>query len=122
MNLWLIAASALSALTGFIHLVLGGTEIARPLLAAKGLGHVPKYTMYYCWHLVTIQIAALAAAYAAAAWGGGRELAIAATLLAALFACWSLLMIALFRLRFMHFPQWLLFLFIAAAGIAGLLT
>lgn len=122
MNWLLAAAAAVSVLTCLIHLVLGGREIARPLLAADGLRRVPKYTAYYCWHLVTITLAGLALAFAVAARpDGSRDLALFATGGAALFAAWSLGMIARFRLRPWHFPQWALFLPITALGLAGLL-
>jgi hypothetical protein len=121
MNLWLALAAALAAATTLIHIVLGGREIARPLLAAERLRAVPKFTMYYCWHLVTIVLAAQALAFGLVAAGlGSRDLAAFATVGAALFCLWSLGMIGLFRLRIAHFPQWALFAAIAASGALGL--
>lgn len=121
MNAWLALAAALAAITTLIHVILGGREIATPLLATERLHAVPKFTMYYCWHLVTIMLAALALALGLAATGlGSRDLAVFATVGAALFCLWGLGMVALFRLRIAHFPQWALFAAIAASGAAGL--
>lgn len=121
MNPWLAAAAALAAITTLIHAWLGGREIAAPLLAAERLRNVPKYTMYYCWHLVTIILAGQALAFTLAAFGhGSRDLAVFATAGAGLFALWSLGMVGSFRLRPAHFPQWALFAPMAACGALGL--
>lgn len=121
MNTWLALAAALAAATTLIHFILGGRHVAAPLLAAERLHAVPKFTMYYCWHLVTIVLAALALAFALVATGqGSRDLAIFATGGAALFCLWGLGMTGLFRLRIAHFPQWALFAAITASGALGL--
>ena len=121
MNLWLALAAALAAATTLIHAVLGGRHVAAPLLAAERLHAVSKFTMYYCWHLMTIVLAALALAFGLAATGHGScDLALFATAGAALFCLWSLGMIGLFRLRIAHFPQWALFAVITLSGAIGL--
>lgn len=121
MNLWLVAAAAIAAATTLIHAFLGGQHVARPLLAAEKLRSEPKFTMYYCWHMATIVLAALALAFALAAAGqASRDLAVFATVGAGLFALWNLAMIALFRLRPAHFPQWALFAPMATCGALGL--
>lgn len=121
MSLWLTAATIIALATTLIHAWLGGREIAGPLLAAERLRNVPKYTMYYCWHLVTIILAGQALAFGLAACGqASRDLAIFATAGAGLFALWSLGMIGSFRLSPTHFPQWALFIPMAACGALGL--
>jgi hypothetical protein len=121
MNAWLALAALLAAATTLIHAILGGREIATPLLAAERLHAVPKFTLYYCWHLVTIVLAALALAFGLVAIGlGSRDLALFATVGAALFCLWSLGMVGLFRLRIAQFPQWALFAAIAISGTIGL--
>lgn len=123
MNAWLALAAALAAVTTLIHAILGGRYVAAPLLATERLHAVPKFTMYYCWHLVTIVLAALALAFGLVATGqGSRDLALFATTGAALFCLWSLGMIGLFRLRIAHFPQWALFAAITLSGAIGLWT
>lgn len=121
MNAWLALAAGLAATTTLIHATLGGREVARPLLATERLHSVPKFTMYYCWHLVTIVLAALALAFGLVATGlGSRDLALFATAGTTLFCLWGLAMIGLFRLRIAHFPQWALFAAIAISGAIGL--
>ncbi len=121
MNPFLLAAALLAATICLIHLILGGREIARRLLAAEGLHPVVKYTMYYCWHLVTITLLGMALAFLRAALpGGARALALFATLGAGLFALLCLGIIARMRLKAWQHPQWALFFPLAALGAAGL--
>ncbi len=120
MNYWFLAAGTASLITMLIHIFLGGREIVRPLLAAEGLAKVPKFTMYYCWHLVTIAILALAAGFVyAGAFGGGTDIVVAAISGAVLFCGWSLIMIVGFGLRVLHFPQWIMFATVVVFGICG---
>ncbi|MBH5397551.1 hypothetical protein HZZ13_07055 [Bradyrhizobium sp. CNPSo 4010] len=120
MNAWFAAAAILSAGICGLHVVMGGREAARPLLAASGLDHVAKFTNYYCWHLVTIVIGALGAAFAYSSWQASAvDIAQFATAIALLFALWSVAMIVRFRLSPIQFPQWALFILIALLGLAG---
>lgn len=120
MNYWFLAAAVLSALTCVVHVILGGRESVRPLFAATHFDHVAKFTNYYCWHLVTIAIAALAVMFAMAARSGASDdLAVAASAVALMFALWSCGMIMRHRLHPLQFPQWALFLPIACLGFVG---
>jgi hypothetical protein len=65
--LWSTTATA--ALTWIVHTFVGGVFVARPLLADTGLPKAAKWLAYYCWHLVTLMIAGIAAAFAGAALG-----------------------------------------------------
>ena len=121
MNFWFLAAAAVSFFTCALHIVLGGREAARPLLATTDLDHVAKYTNYYCWHLVTIVIASLGTAFAFASRpGAGIDLALFACALSLAFALWSVSMVILHRLHPLKFGQWALFLPIAILGVAGI--
>lgn len=123
MNNWFLSAAALSAAVCAVHVIMGGREAARPLLASTELDQVAKYTNYYCWHIVTIVIAALGAAFLVAAIDhDADELALFAVITSFLFAVWSLAMIARFRLPLLPFGQWILFLVVAAVGAAGLVA
>jgi hypothetical protein len=63
-------AAAISALITFaVHTFVGGAFVARPLLASRGLPRATKWLAYYCWHIVTLLLLALAAAFAATATG-----------------------------------------------------
>ena len=121
---WSFAAAAvLSFLTLCVHLFLGGRDVARPVLAARELDPVAKYTSYYCWHLVSMVLAAMTAAYAWAAFvPHAREAAVLVTALAAGFAVWSAALAVWKRQRFTVLPQWILFAPIAILGVVGLVA
>jgi len=121
MNNWYLAASLISGATCIIHVFIAGRENAAPLLAADGLGKVPKFTNYYCWHMVSIVLAAQALAFAIASqMPAERSLAIFATGGSIAFTLWSLGMIAIFKLRPLDFPQWAFFAPTSLLGLAGL--
>jgi hypothetical protein len=122
MNFWFVGAAILSGLVCLLH-IFGGGPGTVPALIKKdaGSGGVGRMTAYYAWHLVTITIAAQALAFwIAAGSDAAHDLALFAAGGALLFALWSIAMIAIHRLKPMLFPQWLLFLPIAAAGFIGL--
>ena len=110
----------MSALTCLLHVFVGGPDTVGPLLKSD-LGTVSKYTNYYCWHLVTITLAALAAGYFIPIyWPGAWELAVAATLVAAGFTLWSIVLNLMVRKHPLALPQWMLFTPITIFGILGL--
>lgn len=120
MNFWFLAAASLSAVICAIHVILGGREAARPLLAARDIDRVAKFTNYYCWHLVTIAIAAISVAFALASRPqADSEIAHIASGTALAFVAWSFIMMARYRLNPLQFPQWALFLPVACLGLAG---
>jgi len=94
---WLYAASVLSAITALLHIVGGGKTTAQPLLESS-LNDRAKYTNYYCWHIVTIVIIAMAVCFfLAARHVEYRELGILSTALSFAFAIWSCLLIFTYR-------------------------
>jgi hypothetical protein len=113
--LWIAASGAL--VTWAVHTFLGQIYIVPPLLAAS-MHPVPKYTHFYCWHLVTIALALLVAAYVWAALDPGAwELALLGTVFAAVAALWSAgLVLAVRRHKPWQMPPWALF---GATAIAG---
>jgi hypothetical protein len=120
MDPWWVAAAALALLTAAVHTFLGGREIATPLLEARDLQTVPKLTSYYCWHLVTITLFAMAAGYGwAASSGEAREVAWGCTALAGLFAALAPLIALRSGVSVRVLPQWLLFLPMALLGLMG---
>lgn len=117
--LW--AAAGFSLVCWSVHTFVGGRLIARPLVRSD-LAAVPRLTSYYCWHIVTIVLAALPAAYAYAALvPSGRDVAVLATALAGSFLVWSLTLVVWKRRRPFELPQWALFLPVTAAGVLGVL-
>lgn len=121
MNLHLLLAGFAALAVCLTHLVLGGREIVRPFLAVEKMPSIARYTLYYCWHLVTITLAGMALAFLMAAQpGGARALAIFATVGAASFATLNFGMNLRLGLSFTRHPQGFLFLPVAALGAAGL--
>jgi len=120
MNTFYLVAAVASVGVALTHFILGGREIARPLLRARDIHDVAKYTNYFCWHMVTIVLVGLAAAYAwAAVYPDGYELAVAATVLCVLFALWNLALIFWKGQSLFRMPQWILFVLVAIPGIWG---
>lgn len=118
MNLWLVAAAVAAFATFLIHTVIGGREIARPLLAARDIGRIPQLTVYFCWHMVTIVLFAMSLALAWAAWRANTPLVVLMTALAFAFTALSLGLVVACRVRPWYLPQWSLFAVIA--GLAGM--
>lgn len=117
---WIWCACLASMVTCLLHIFVGGASTAKPLLASE-LGTVSKYTNYYCWHLVTITLAGMGVAYLVSALSPDAwELAIAATVLAALFACWSIALNLIKKTHPLALPQWILFIPITIFGILGI--
>lgn len=122
MSAFLLPA-AVAALIAAIHFFVGGREVARPLLRQDTLSPVVTLTHYYCWHLVTITLVALAGAFAYASLApDGRVLAVFATAAAFLFAVWGLALVLWQAQRHRDMPQWMLFAVLAASGAAALLA
>lgn len=117
--IWIWCACGASGFTCLLHIFVGGPSTAKPLLESD-LDSVAKYTNYYCWHLVTITLAAMTAAYLISALTPSAwELAVAATLLAAGFAIWSIALNLIKKTHPLALPQWILFIPITVFGILG---
>lgn len=82
---------------------------------------MPKLLNYYCWHLVTITIAAMTFTFTYAALTPGEAmLAIMLTVISGVFALWSILLIAWKRQKAIEMPQWILFAAITGLALPGL--
>lgn len=122
MNIWFLMAGLAAFCVCGLHIVVGGRTSARPLLDATSLGAVPKYTNYYCWHMVSIVLAAMGGMFLwAASHTNAIELAYVSCALAAAFMFWSFGIVAINKGRFAHFPQWALFAVVTVLGCIGLL-
>ena len=118
--LW--SAAALAVLTFAVHTFVGGVFVARPLLADTGLPKASKWLNYYCWHIATVTILAIAGAFAWSAARGSAELAAFATLLTASVAGLSGAVALKAGINPLRFPSTSLFTATAACGALGLLT
>lgn len=122
-NIWLFAAGGVAALSVLIHVFAGGPEIAHPLLRSKELPDVSKYVNYYCWHLVTMTIAAMAVGLIWASIDVTQTgLAYLWTVMAVLFTIWSLVLIRWKHQKIWHMPQWTLFGLISVLAVVGLIA
>lgn len=121
MNTLLLGAAAFSLAICVIHITLGGRETIRPLLADTTLPRISKWTLYMCWHFVTITLAGMAIAYLVSALPeGNRAPAIFATGAAVLYAATNIGMNIALGLRHLRHPQWMMFAPLAMIGAAGL--
>ena len=123
MNGFLTAAAAAAAAITALHIFIGGRGIARPLLDSRGMHDVIRLTTYYCWHMVSIILAALAVAFAwgafdAAAW----PVAAFATGLCVCFAILGIVAVVATGQKHRHMPQWMLFTGLTAISLPGLLV
>lgn len=122
MNIYLMIAALLSVGIVMLHTFMGGRVIARPLLAADMPG-VPKYTSYFCWHITTLALAALALMFAYAAYQpGARDVAVVAVTLTAAIAVLGIVMPLRLRLKYKNHPQGWLFVPVAIIGFWGCLS
>ena len=122
MNWLLLSASILAAVTALIHVLLGGREVAAPLLRTE-LAETVKLTMYACWHLVSAALAVSAVGLLSAASNGGQsgDLAVFVGTLWTLFGLVFLyLSLVLARPRgLFQYPQWTLLLPVGLLALLG---
>lgn len=123
MNIAFACAASLGALWTGVHVFAGGRTVADPLLAAEDLKPVPKFTQYYCWHLVTLTLALMAVGFGIAAIADpGRMLGAFLTAMAAAFAVWGIVLAPIKGQSYGQMPQGWLFVPVAVAGLIGLMT
>lgn len=117
---WLWAAAALSAITFCVHTFVSGVRVARPFLADEGLPKASKWLNYYCWHIVTVLLAAMAVAYAATASGRVRtDVAWLLGVLAALFSGLSAWVARRGDIHPLRFPSTTLFALVALVTLGA---
>jgi hypothetical protein len=122
MNFAFLAAAAISLVTFGVHLFVGGIYVVRPLLAAQDITAASRWLNYYCWHIVSIYLLAMSAAFLAAAVGKvGVELPGFLTGLAVVFSGLCALIALRGHIRPWRFPASYLFLLVAASGAIGLI-
>lgn len=118
--LW--TAAGLALLTFAVHTFVGGVYVARPLLADQTLPKASKWLNYYCWHIATVTILAIAGAFAyAALQQNDKSLAVFATCLCAALAPLSVAVALRGGINPLRFPSTSLFAATALTGAAALL-
>ena len=113
MNWFLLAATILSFVTFMVHLIIGGREIAAPLLKS-GLDPISKLTAYYCWHMATLMLLSMTGAFSYALFSPGN-VALVVTMMIFSIGCTLLSfgLIIAYRVSPMQLPQWLFFILIS---------
>lgn len=113
------SASALSFIWFLVHCLVGGKEVARPLLADQHLTDTVQQTLYLCWHLVSVSIAAMAVFFGLAVWLQAPSYAVSGSLLAVGFVAVGVTIVPLRAWRYRTIPQGWLFVPVVAMGAAG---
>ena len=104
-----------------VHTFVGGIVVARPLLADTNLPRASKWLNYYCWHITTVTILALAGAFAFSAIRGDRpEAAAFGAVFAALLSVLSATVALKGNIHPLRFPSTSLFAGIAVLGGAAM--
>jgi hypothetical protein len=119
MNVGFAFAAAVSFIGLGIHLFYGGARVIRPFLASDARPMV-KALLYYCWHGVTLTVAAMAAVFT---WAAQSYLAHAAALafgcLAAALSLAGLWVAGKTKVSLLKFVPMYLFAAIAAGAFWG---
>ena len=122
-NLGFATASALAVVTFLVHTFVGGIYVVRPLLAVDGLTRASRWLNYYCWHITTITIVAMATMFGyAARVPDGRGFGVLFTVLALSFSLLCIAVAIKGRVPPHRFPPTSLFGLIALAGGWGCLA
>jgi len=120
MNIYFLIATGLSHFAFLLHLLMGGGEVARPLLQATELSKTCQFTNYYCWHLVTISLAFIAVVFSLHLYLPlSTDLILAVSALMLLYGLWSLVMIVAHKLNPLQFGQWTVLVPIGVLGFCG---
>ena len=123
MNAWLLVASLLALGCWGIHTFVGERTVARPLVAAGDLDAVPKWTQFYCWHLVTITLAVMAFGLGYAAFvPSALDVALLIAALATAFGLFGLVLPRRVGRTYEEMPQGFLLLPIGLLALVGALA
>ncbi|MBC9247560.1 hypothetical protein H4P12_12780 [Paracoccus sp. 11-3] len=103
-----------------VHLTVGQKEVVRPLLRSDALPADVKYTLFLCWHVVTLVMVLAALAYIAAAISPSHaSYSLPATITMGLLSLWCLAVVLWKRQRQRDMPQWIAFALVAILGAWG---
>ncbi|MGB0439338.1 MAG: hypothetical protein ACPGFC_04440 [Paracoccaceae bacterium] len=114
--LW--AACGLCVIWAFVHIVIGGREVARPLRDSD-LPALIKGTTLVVWHMVSAMLIAMALIFASAAVSGSADLAWTGTVLAGMLTVVGFVVPPTLNMRYRDLPQGWLFLPVALLGLVG---
>ncbi len=122
MNYWFLGAGSINLLWAFIHLFLGGRDIARPLLNSPNLEASVKYVLYVCWHVTTLVLVAISIMFLVAAYMSSQALVLSmiATLLTIAIVIMGLVIPPVLGQSYKIVPQGWLFVPVAILGLFGI--
>lgn len=114
-------AAVVAAFGVGFHVLVGGRLVARSLLDSPGLAPPARWIAYFCWHMATLTVAAMAAGFAWAA-VDARAALLGGLLTGLSLAFAGLCAWVAFRARLpaLRLPPLLLFITLTAAGAWGL--
>ncbi|GAB2892029.1 hypothetical protein GCM10027074_70210 [Streptomyces deserti] len=119
MNGWLLAAGSLATATALIHVIAGGRDVVRPLLASR-LGAEPLRTLHAVWHFVSVDLLFCGAALIALAAGPAPNTPLVLFITAHFLAYAAVFLVITLRVGWsrplLRLPQWLL---LPVAVLAG---
>ncbi|MFN0045689.1 MAG: hypothetical protein ACKVOS_04410 [Sphingorhabdus sp.] len=122
-SLWFWIAAAIAATTFYVHVFIGGPRVASPLLADEKLPKASKWLNYYCWHIVSILLAAMAVSFAFVAIGWATpQVAMLLGSLSLLFSLLSILVAVKGEINPLRFPSTTLFALIGITSLVGTLA
>ncbi|MBK8629488.1 MAG: hypothetical protein IPN84_04580 [Sphingomonadales bacterium] len=122
-SIWFAAAALIAGVTFYVHTFIGGPRVAGPLLADGHLPKASKWLNYYCWHIVTILLAAMTLAFASVAMGwASHDIAWLLGGLSLLLSALSILVAVKGGINPLRFPSTSLFASVALMTLAGALS
>jgi hypothetical protein len=124
MNKQLLSAALLTAFIAAVHIFMGGTDVAAPLLVSR-LAEEPRLTLYAVWHLVSVTLGLSAIALYISALprhaDASRYLVLFISILWLCFG--TVFLIVAFTQPgeglFLKMPQWILFIPVGVLGLWG---
>ncbi len=122
MNWLVISSGILGLITSAAHIVAGGKEVARPLLAST-LNDEVKLTTYACWHLVSVSLVATSLGLLAAGLGFIKSPSMVIFVSALWILYGIVFLVVTLRVAkppgIVRFPQWTLLLPVGLLGLLG---
>ena len=116
MDVVLLGSGLVMAAIWAIHTFIGQSTVARPLTGCGDLAALPKWTTFYCWHLVTITLGAMAVGLIYAAYApSADDVAFAIGLMALLFGLFGLALPRFVGQTYATLPQGFLLLPVGVA-------
>jgi hypothetical protein len=117
----LLCAAVMSAVAFCVHTFIGGPRVAGPLLSSSHLPLASKWLNYYCWHIATVLLFAMAAGFSYSAVHPRRpELPAFLVALSGALCILSVMVALKGKIHPLRFPSTSLFAVVAILGLASM--